>query len=291
MKQYCLIGTPIRHSLSPAMMNYSFGKTGVDARYGLRETDEASLEETVREMKREGTAGWNVTMPCKRAMSLLCDELSTEARIGGSVNTVANEGGRLTGYTTDGIGFMNAAAKAGCSLKGGRMTLMGSGGAASAILIRAALEGLAEISVFCNRPSSAEHVRHIAEKLRPYSGTTVRVCSYDDPEVLRREIRESRALVNATNVGMAGNASGSPASLIPDASFFHEGLFVFDIIYHPAVTPLLRMARSAGIPAEGGLGMLVEQGAESFRIWTGRDMPVEEVRALAEKTLTSPSRR
>ncbi len=280
MQQYYLIGSPVAHSLSPAMMNLSFEKTGVAASYGLREVLPDKLGEAVAEFRRDNVSGWNVTMPDKQAMSLLCDELSPESAIGGSVNTVKNENGRLIGYTTDGIGFMNAAARAGCPLRGEKFTLLGSGGAAGAILIQAALDGVSEISVFCNRPASRQRVEEIREKLREFSGLTVKICSYESADTLKSEIAESRALVNATNVGMAGRARGGPDTLIPDASYLHEGLFVYDIIYHPLVTPLLKLAASAGLPSSNGLSMLIGQGAESFRIWTGKQMPLDDVEQL-----------
>ena len=113
MQTYCLLGDPIAHSLSPAMMNLSFQALGMDCRYDLRVTNENSIEDRVRELREEGAAGWNCTMPCKHAMVPLCDRLSTAARIGGAVNTVKNENGILTGHTTDGTGFMNAMADAG----------------------------------------------------------------------------------------------------------------------------------------------------------------------------------
>lgn len=279
MENYYLVGSPVGHSLSPAMMNLSFAHAGIDARYGLIDAVEHDLPAVVDRLRKDAS-GWNVTMPDKHAMSLLCDELSPAARIGGSVNTVKNDNGHLTGHTTDGTGFMNAVREAGFPVPGKKLTLLGSGGAAGAILIQAALDGASEISVFCNRPSSREHVHAIREKLREYSETQIRIFGYQPEDSLREEIQSSDILINATNIGMNTGRSSGPVCLIPDASFLHPQLFVYDIIYHPAKTPLICMAEENGIRAEGGLSMLIGQGAESFRIWTGCQMPLPEVRSL-----------
>lgn len=276
MQHYYLLGSPVNHSLSPAMMNRSFALLGIDATYGLCETDETRLETVVQSLRSEGASGWNCTMPVKSAMASLCDELSTASRIGGAVNTVVNRGGRLFGDTTDGTGFLRAMEEAGCPLPGKKMTLLGTGGAASAILIQAALSGVREISVFANRPASHKKAETIAEKLRPHTETVITLHSYRDPEELRAEINTSAALVNATSVGMEGGR-GEGKSLIPDSTFLRPPLFVYDIIYHPCETPLLGLASSAGCPHANGESMLLYQGAASFFLWTGQEMPVRDI--------------
>lgn len=287
MQSYYLIGSPIAHSSSPAMMNYTFRRLGIDAVYALHEAQADEVPDAVEWLKSRGASGWNVTMPDKQAMLSLCDELSTASRIGGSVNTVKNDNGRLYGYTTDGIGFLSALGQYGIRLNGRKLTLLGSGGAASAILIQAALDGAGEIAVYCNRPSSRQHVEEIAEKLAPHSRTVIRIRSYHDPEQLRADLGGSTVLANGTNVGMAGSPHPEE-SLIPDSSYLHPGLFVYDIIYHPACTPLLTQARSAGCRCSNGLSMLIGQGAASFHIWTGREMPVDEISAYLSSPTPSP---
>ena len=280
MKHYYLLGSPVRHSLSPAMMNLSFRSLGIDAEYSLCETDADSLSDTVCRILSEGASGWNVTMPCKSAMASLCDTLSDAARIAGAVNTVAVTSLGLAGHTTDGTGFMNAAASAGFPLPGRKITLLGTGGAASSILIQASLDGVSSVSVFYHRPTSAERVMQIAEELSGLSKTRISLYSLDDTERLRKELLDSTALINATNVGMSGTDPAGPSCLIPDSSYLPNHLFVYDIIYHPAVTPLLAMADECGCPWSNGESMLIRQGAESFRIWTGRTMPLNEVTKL-----------
>ena len=273
MDRYYLIGTPIAHSLSPSIMNTAFHRLSLDAHYDLMETDEGSLAETVSRLKAEGACGWNVTMPVKQGMCRLCDELSVASLISGAVNTVKQHEGKLTGYTTDGIGLIRALADQGIAVKGSRLTLLGTGGAATAILVQAALDGADEIAVFANRPSSRAKIEEVRTKLGEHSGTRIRICGYDHPDELRGGIRDSGVLINATNVGMAGTGN-SGGCLIPDSSFLPEGLFVYDVIYHPAETPLMKMARQAGCRTENGFSMLLGQAAASFEIWTGREMPL-----------------
>ena len=229
------------------------------------ETDEGSLAETVSRLKAEGASGWNVTMPVKQGMCRLCDELSVASLISGAVNTVKQHEGKLTGYTTDGIGLIRALADQGIAVKGSRLTLLGTGGAATAILVQAALDGADEIAVFANSAASGTWVEH--------SATRIRICGYDHPDELRGELRDSDVLINATNVGMAGTGN-SEGCLIPDSSFLPEKLFVYDVIYHPAETPLMKMARQAGCRTENGFSMLLGQAAAGFQIWTGREMPL-----------------
>lgn len=279
MDQYYLIGSPVAHSLSPAMMNLAFKELGIDAHYGLAEADEKQLPSVVERFLKKGVSGWNVTMPDKKAMMKLCDELSVAARIGGSVNTVKNVNGRLYGYTTDGQGFTDALNRAGVPVGGRKLALLGTGGAAASILIQSALDGAREIAVFYHREASAERIRFIAEKLRAESRTRIHIYSISDPEVLRSEIRSSDILCNATSIGMRTDTEKAADSdcLIPDLAYLHDSLFVYDIIYHPLKTPLLILAEKAGLKAQNGLSMLLGQGAAAFSIWTGKVMPYDTV--------------
>lgn len=278
MDQYYLLGYPIEHSKSPAIHNTAFKALGIDACYGLRECDETTLADTVAKLKEEHVSGWNVTMPCKHVMALLCDELSPAAKAGGSVNTVLNKDGYLYGYTTDGIGFANAAKESGYPVKDAVITLLGTGGAAAPILIQAALSGAAKIHIFYNRPESGLKTRKLVEILKADSETDFELHTYKEAGALRNAINASNMLVNATNVGMTRPDGTGGGSLIPDGSYLSGRPGVFDVIYNPAETPLLKMAREKGLTAENGIGMLIGQAAESFRIWTGRDMPIDLVR-------------
>lgn len=274
-KLACLLGSPVAHSISPAMHNEAFDQLGIDCRYLAFDVGTDKLAQAVEGLRAMDVLGFNLTMPDKNLMCELCDELSTAARIGGAVNTVKNENGKFIGYTTDGIGFMDACKDAGFDIAGKKMTLLGAGGAASAVLIQAALDGVSEISVFSIHDAFWDRAVRIVHTLNEETSCKVSLYDFEDPAVLKREIQESAILVNGTSVGMAPNTD---ACIIPDASFFRKDLMVFDVIYNPEETKLLQMAKDAGCPTANGLYMLLYQGAASFKIWTGQDMPVELIK-------------
>ncbi|MCR5295317.1 MAG: shikimate dehydrogenase [Lachnospiraceae bacterium] len=277
-KQYYLLGDPVAHSLSPAMHNLSFKLLGMDAEYGLLKTGTEELPETIEWLRETGAAGWNLTMPVKSAVCPLCDELSLAAKIGGAVNTVINDNGYLRGETTDGSGFLAAAAAAGFPVKNENLVLLGTGGAAASILIAAALAEAAKIAVFYHSPASADRAAKLMEKIRPFSKT--RLCLYPlgDSAILKKELLACSLLINATSAGMARGNGEEALCPIPDPGFLESRPNVYDVIYNPRTTPLLYMAGEAGCRSENGLSMLLGQGAESFRLWTGKTMPVETVR-------------
>lgn len=279
MQNYYLLGSPIAHSLSPAMHNCAFRALHMDAAYGLLDTPEDGLSATVERLLLEGAKGFNVTMPHKSAMVAHCKVLSDAAEIGGSVNTVRNEHGVLHGFTTDGDGFLRAMAEEGFPVRDARLTLLGTGGAASSILIACALTQAESIRVFFHRESSCGHILKILEKLGKCTRTRVSLLPLSDRNALADALLASDVLINATNAGMA-NTPLAGLSPIPESVPIPERLLVFDAIYNPRTTPLLENARKAGCRTANGLSMLLYQGAEAFRIWTGREMPVDEVRRV-----------
>ena len=268
----CLLGSPCKHSISPMMHNKSFEALGLDYRYLAFEVDEDTLETAVSGLKALGARGFNLTMPCKNKMVSLCDHLSPAAKLIGAVNTVVNDNGILTGHNTDGIGYMQSVKDAGFDIIGKKMVLLGAGGAATAILVQAALDGVKEISVFL-RPTSRFYDRALAtaKELRKETGCKINLCDFNDQDLLRAELSNSTIVVNGTSIGMAPNVDACP---VPDASFLPDGIIVSDIIYNPKETKLLAMAREKGLPHFNGTYMLLYQGAEAFRLWTGCDMPV-----------------
>ena len=273
--RFALMGHPISHSLSPRIHNAAFQALGMNAVYELRDSS-AGTEATVRALVDEGYAGWNVTMPDKLAVGALCDELTREAALSGSVNTVLNRDGRLIGTSTDGRGFLDAASGLGIKLKGRRLTLLGGGGAAVSILIAAALDGADQIDVFCRSARSRERMQAVSGKLRGISSARIVLCPFEDTDALRRSIASSALLANATNVGMGESADQSPVPaslLVPDTA-------VFDAVYHPLKTRLLIDAEKAGCPTANGLPMLIGQAAASFEFWTGRPMPLKSLPSL-----------
>lgn len=270
-----LLGSPVAHSISPLMHNASFEALGLDYAYLCFDVGTDRLKEAVEGLRAMGARGWNLTMPDKNLMCQLADKLSPASEISGAVNTIVNDDGVLTGYTTDGTGYIRAAEEAGFPLPGKVMTLLGGGGAATAILVQAALDGMKEIRVFNRKSPTFDRLSAIAGQLNRRTDCLVTVHPLEDTEDLRASITDSDILTNATNIGMAPHTDACP---IPDASFLRPELIVSDIIYNPRQTKLLQMAKETGCPFFNGLYMLLYQGAASFELWTGREMPVELIK-------------
>ncbi|MBQ1190445.1 MAG: shikimate dehydrogenase [Lachnospiraceae bacterium] len=272
----CLLGSPCRHSISPMMHNKAFESLGLDYRYLAFEVNETTLKTAVEGLKALGARGFNLTMPCKNQMVSLCDELSPAAKLIGAVNTVVNNHGILTGHNTDGIGYMQSVKDAGFDIIGKKMTLLGAGGAATAILVQAALDGVSEISVFLRKTSRFyERAEITAKALMEETNCKIKLCDFNDPELLCHELADSAILVNGTSIGMAPDVDACP---IPSADLLPDGIIVSDIIYNPKETKLLTMAREKGLPYFNGTYMLLYQGAEAFRLWTGCEMPVDLIK-------------
>lgn len=269
-----LLGSPVAHSISPEIHNEACALLDLDYTYLAFDVGADQLEIAVNGLKEMGIRGFNLTMPDKNKMAELCDELSPAARIGGAVNTVVNEDGRLFGYTTDGIGWMKNAETEGVDLNGKAMVQLGAGGAGTAILIQAAIDGLREIHVFNAKDGFWPRVEKIVRELNRKTSCQVTLHEIGDLDTLKDELSRADVLLNTTPVGM----KRIPGCLIPDPSFFHERLVVSDVIYEPKETELLKMAREAGLKTFNGMYMLLYQGAASFKLWTGKDMPTEEIK-------------
>lgn len=271
----CLLGDPVSHSISPAMHNLSFKTLGLDYVYLAFQTNTDQFDSTVATLKQIGARGFNCTMPCKRIAAQKCDELSPAAKLMNSVNTVLIEDGRLIGHNTDGVGYMKAVQDAGHNILGKQMTLLGSGGASSAILTQAALDGMTHIHVFARKGNSWDMMQTQADLVNAQTDCKVSINELSDETALRKSISESAILVNGSSVGMAPKEE---ACLIPDSTYFHSELIVSDVIYNPRKTKLLQMAETANLASFNGMYMLLYQGAEAFKIWTGQEMPVELVK-------------
>ncbi len=272
-----LLGSPVSHSISPKMHNESFRMLGLDYVYMAFDVDTKTLGEAVKGLKALGARGFNLTMPDKQKMLEYCDKLSPAARLSGAVNTAVIEDGVLTGHTTDGIGYLDAAKDAGFDLTGKVMTMLGGGGAATAVITQAALDGLKEIRIF-NRPgANYQKLERLADALNHDTACQVTVWDLADTGALYDSIESSGILTNGTPVGMGDDMEGC---LITDPDVLHRDLIVSDMIYHPARTKLLRLAEEKGCPTFNGLYMLLYQGAASFRLWTGHDMPVDHIKKM-----------
>ena len=273
-----LIGSPVGHSGSPAMYNYSFQKLGLDYAYLAYDIKEEETAEAVKALRLLNVKGFNITMPCKTAALACCDELSKAAELIGAVNTVVNENGKLIGHNTDGMGWVRNCRENGFEITGKKMTIAGSGGAATAIEITAALEGMREISIFARKDSFFANAEATVEKIRKHvPACTVNLFDLDDQEAFRKEVADSDIFTNATRVGMKPM---DDQSVVKDLSAFRPGLVVADAVYNPEETKLLREAKEAGCTCVGGKGMLLWQGVAAFKLYTGQDMPVEDVKKL-----------
>lgn len=271
-----LLGSPVSHSISPMMHNEAFRQLNLDYVYLAFDVGTDKLETAVEGLRALNVRGFNITMPDKNKMAALCDHLSPAAQIIGAVNTVVNDNGILTGYSTDGIGYMKAVMDAGHNIIGKKMTLLGAGGAATSVLVQAALDGVAEISVFSIRDEFYDRAKQTVATLNECTNCRVTLYDFDDESILRREIADSDILTNGTSVGMAPNTD---RSIITDPSMLRKDLIVSDVIYNPRQTKLLTLAKEVGCSTFNGLYMLLYQGAEAFRLWTGQDMPVDLIKA------------
>ena len=272
-----LLATPISHSISPKMHNEAFAKLGLDYAYIAFECGEEQLEYTVNGFRALNIRGYNVSMPNKITICKYMDNLSPAAEMIGAVNTVVNDNGILTGHITDGIGYMKSLEDAGIDVIGKKMTLIGAGGAATAISIQAALDGVKEISIFNRKDKffsiGEKTVKDINEKTK----CKAQIFDLEDTEKLALEIQDSVILTDASPVGMKPLEN---LCNISDPSILRADLVVSGIVYIPNKTKLLEIAESRGCKTINGLGMMIWQGAEAFKLWTDKEMPVDYIKEI-----------
>lgn len=268
----CLFGDPVAHSKSPHLHNRAFERAGLNYAYMAFRVPGEDMKQATDAIRLLNMRGCNLTMPNKIAVIPFLDKLDPIAEMLGAVNTIVNEDGVLTGYSTDGYGFMKSFEEHGVDAKGKKMVLMGMGGAGTPIAAQAALDGVGEIVVFS--PSTGKSWERVAEEVALVAEKTgCKISRHDanDLDDLRAQLADADLLANATPIGMGKLEGRSP---IPDASFLHPGLVIQDAIYQPAETELLKMGKEAGCTTINGEGMLFFQGARAFEIWTGVDFPL-----------------
>ena len=263
-----LLGDPVTHSLSPKMHNLAFAHLGLKYAYLAFRANEAELPAAVAALKALNAKGFNCTMPLKKAIMPLLDDMSPAARMTGSVNTVTIEEGRLIGHNTDGKGHIHDLRDHGVAVKGKRILIAGAGGAARGLCVQLALDGAAEI-VIANRTLGK------AAAIRDLIAANVPACKVEAIELdegkLGPRIAEADIFTNTTPLGMHPHEEGC---VISSPALLRPSLVVTDLVYIPRKTVFLEFAEEAGCKAINGTGMLLWQGAEAFRIWTGEDMPV-----------------
>jgi shikimate dehydrogenase len=255
-----LIGWPLDHSLSPAMHNAAYESMRLNWVYlPLPVRDGQDLVRVVAALRALPFVGFNVTMPYKRIMLNVCDEVAAAAQLAGAVNTVHVVDGRLIGYNTDGRGLVESIKdESGLEIQGRRVVIVGTGGAAGAALVGLVLERAAHVTVAGRRVEVAESmIDNLAGRLRE---TTAEACALGDG--LRESVEAADLIVNATPLGM-----GADDPLPVAKEWLQPGQVVADMVYRPSVTPLMEAAIDRGARAIGGLGMLVGQGAIAIEIW------------------------
>lgn len=268
-----LFGTPVGHSGSPAMYNFSLQHDGLDYAYLAFDVTEEEMPEVFQTIRLLKMKGGNFTMPCKNAAAKLVDKLSPAAEIIGACNAFINEDGVITGYITDGIGFIMNLSKNGVEVKGKKVVVLGAGGAATAIQVQLALDGAREVNIFNFNDPFIERAKGTKAKLAEKAPECKVTVDYlEDKDRLAAEISTADIVVNATLIGMKPYEDQS----LVDKSLLRKDLIVADTVYNPEKTKLIQEAEEAGCKAIGGKGMLLWQGAVNYKLFTGNEMPVEE---------------
>ncbi len=273
-----LLCRKLGYSLSPVMHNAAFEALDWPCFYLPLAVGGADLPKALAAMRRLGFLGANVTWPHKEAVVPLLDGLAPEARRCGSVNTVTNRAGRLTGHSTDGEGFLRACRFLGVRLKGSGLLLLGTGGAGRAVAFAAAASGVEEITLVNRTLARAESLAADLAGLHPR--LRIEAASLAGLDAAR--VKSARVVVNATTVGLA-----SDGRLVGPGSF-RRGQTLLDLVYAPPVTPLMAEAAAAGARARNGLAMLLFQAEASFRLWTGRRPPAGVMGASLASAVSLP---
>lgn len=283
-----LLADPIRHSHSPRMHDLALAKLGLDYASLAFEVDSDGLEAAVAGLRALKVRGWNVSMPHKRAMVGLLTVRDRSVELTGSCNTVVVDDGVLTGYNTDGIGWTRALRENHVEVAGATITIIGAGGAATAMAAQAALEGAGRILVVNRRDAFFDDGGATLAGIAAATGVDVSLSDLDDEGAFAAAVAESSVLANATGVGMGSLVGVSP---VRDAGILRPDLFVSDVVYSPARTALLAQAEAAGCRTMNGLPMMFHQGAASFELFTGHAMPLDYVRERMSVDLAARSPR
>jgi shikimate dehydrogenase len=261
-KRAFLIGHPLGHSLSPVFHNAAFRAAGINATYSLADVLPGDFVATVAALRASDVYGANVTMPYKQAVLPFLDALSEEARALGAVNTIVNDGGKLTGLNTDVTGFAADLRAQGIAIEGRRVVLLGAGGAARGVAAALAGMNVGRLVIANRTPERAAAI----QRLYPAIATATGIAHRD----LAASLSDTALLVNATSAGLHGDDSPIAADLL---NLLPPTAIVYDLIYRP--TALLHAARQRGLRAVDGLGMLIHQGALAWEAWTGRAAPLD----------------
>ncbi len=265
-KVLAVIGNPVEHSLSPVFQNAGIRAAELDYVYTAFPVKEGKLGEAIAGMKALGICGLNVTIPHKERVMKYLDSIDKDAEVLGAVNTIVNQNGVLTGYNTDVKGFVGGMKQMGYEPKGKQAVLLGAGGAARAIIWGLIQEGVASLTIGVR---NVPKVRPLVEYFQKYMDITL--LDWSTPE-FDRALAKAQLLINSTPLGMCPHVEAMPPVNWDKVS---KGILVYDIIYTPAETLFLKQAREHGCLTLNGEAMLIGQGAESFRLWTGIELDTE----------------
>jgi shikimate dehydrogenase len=274
MKRIYLLGYPLGHSISPAMQNAALRARGFrEWRYEKLALPPERMRAMLDALRDPDCVGANVTIPHKQSIIPHLDELSDAARQIGAVNTIVKRDGRLVGENTDGAGFLQSLREHHIHPRHARVLIFGAGGAACAVAFALAAEGARQI-VLINRTTA--RAAELADRLHDHFSKLELAVNWWEP------LRAAHLVVNASAIGMTPQTDASP---LPPEQKLPRGAVVFDLVYNPPETKLLRDAAQSGARGIGGLEMLINQGALSFKLWTGREAPLHVMRAEAKRAL------
>lgn len=269
-----VIGDPIHHSKSPAMHGAALAALGLAGAYVPMHVKPEALKAAVQGIRALGFRGINVTIPHKVAVMPFLDRLDESARDAGAVNTIVNDNGILTGFNTDGIGYVRSLkAEAAPDLRGARILVLGAGGAAKGIVTALLREQPGGV-VIANR--TADKARELAEACQG-KGTVVGI----GQDEIADAVRSADIVINTTSVGMYPHIDDTPM----DTQLLRPGMIVSDLIYNPLRTRLLLESLERGCTIHGGLGMFVNQGAYALEYWTGQPAPTDVMRRTILESL------
>lgn len=268
-KIYCIFGHPVSHSLSPAMHNSAFSALGLDCAYVAFDISPEEIGKAVQAVRTLGISGVNITIPHKESIIPHLDEIAPDAELTGAVNTVKNDGGKLSGHNTDVGGFLRAVREdLGIEPGGSKVFLAGAGGAARAVMSAFCMNGAERIYVLNRTLDKAQ--RLASDFGERFTKTSIEAVPFGDVKAIEAALGKADILVNSTSSGMDGREG-----LDLPLDKMKKTAAVYDLVYKPRETELVKEARGLGLKAAGGLGMLLYQGALSFEIWTGRQAPVD----------------
>ncbi|MBM2827185.1 MAG: shikimate dehydrogenase [Dehalococcoidia bacterium] len=277
-----LIGYPLGHSISPIFQQAALDSLGLDVVYQAWEMEPSRLEEAIKRLRDPAHLGANVTVPHKETVIPMLDQIDDAARRIGAVNTIVSKDGRLEGHNTDHIGFMRALKEASYDPTGKNALILGAGGAARAV-VYALMDAGAHSLIIVNR--TRERAQALADELAGASplGAVHVTASPWTPKLIATILEEPHLLVNCTSIGMRHSPTEEQSPL--DGMVIPRETVVYDLVYNPLETSLLRQAREAGCVTIGGLPMLIYQGAAAFELWTGHAAPVNVMMAAARDAL------